>query len=84
MGELQQLNERQKMVQKNLNAAKETNEKQKQSIKDMKALILTQKGSSKKQLQKVLKTKEDDDKDQDLEDFLKEGRSYLKSLDEKV
>lgn len=48
----------------------------------MKTLILTQKGSAKKQLQKVLKDKTEDD--QELEDYVKEGRGYLKELDDKV
>jgi hypothetical protein len=48
----------------------------------MKKLIDQSKGSSKKQLTNVLKTKEDDFND--LEEYITEGRKYLKTLDEKV
>lgn len=48
----------------------------------MKKLISDSKGSSKKQLTSVLKTKEQDYSE--LEEYIAEGRKYLKALDEKV
>ena len=48
----------------------------------MKALVQTSKGSSKKQLAKVLKEKETND--EELDEYIVEGRKYLKTLDDKV
>ena len=48
----------------------------------MKQLVQTQKGSSKKQLQQLLKQKEADG--DEMEAYIKEGRQYLKTLEDKV
>ena len=48
----------------------------------MQNLIKTMKGSSKKQLQQVLSTKQKSESE--LSDYLKEGQSYLKTIDSKL
>jgi hypothetical protein len=48
----------------------------------MEKLVASSKGNSKKQLAQVLKTKQDDE--EELEEYIKEGRKYLDSLNEKV
>jgi hypothetical protein len=82
MNQKDQLMKRQSLVQQNLVSARSTNRKAHESIEDMKNLIFTQKGHSKKQLTIVLNQKLGCEKD--LDGYIKEGESYLKQLDSKI